>query len=525
VSDETSFGEPVHPQANSPAPRGPAPDEPGQIINFRAIYNWLRFGLNAGVRRKKVLFGVTAVTVTLAFLVLQFVPRKYEIQCRVLTKRSQVLSTRMDGQDAPDPTRSAGETILATENLVSLVEQTDLVHQWQKRRTGAQKLKDRITGLWSTPPTDAELKKSLADYLKTKMQVWSSEGTITMTLYWPDGEMGYRLMDAAQRSFLETRHVQEVSTFGEQVSILEGHSAGLAQAVDVAVQKLQALREKKKQERLGPAQKDGKPELATRPKPAEAATAAMTAAFPQEMAVASKERERRLAELPALIEARQQLVDDLDGERRRRIVELETKLEKERGVLTDAHPEVVDLREAISVAATPSPQAAQVRQEIKDLKAEQTRLLGGAANGAGKGGSDYRPRRPSALALGAALSREEESSPEVEFAREELNFAIEKYQDNQDAIRRTRIELDTSAAAFKYRYTVVTPPERPRGPISPKAPLILIGALIAGLGIGLLAAFGLELREGLLRQAWQVEHLLDIPVLGEVELQLAGKDS
>ncbi len=523
----------MHP-VNPPNPQAPAPDEPGQIVNFRAVFNWVRFIVQAGLRRKKVVFFITATMVGLALVALQFIPRKYDVQCKVLAKRSEILSTRSDGQNAADPTRTAADIILSTENLASLVDQTDLVQQRKERRTPAQKLKDSIFGLWSTPASDADMKKGMVEYLRSRLQVWSSDGTITIAVTWPDGDLAYRLVDAAQRSFLESRHVQEVTTFGEQVAILEGHAATLVRDVDAAVQKVQVLREKKKNELEGTSKKDSKDSKDSKSERRTASSEPRANAAAPAAPAPSPERDRRLAELPALIEAKQRLVDDLDGERRRRLVDLEAKLEKQRGVLTDAHPEVADLKEAIAVASTPSPQAARVREEIDALKAEQSRLLGdaapaaasgtapgtarGTASGAPRRVSQYEPPRPRPQAYGEAARREQEDDPEIEFARSELDFAISKYQGVQDAVRQTRLELETAQAAFKYRYKIVTPPERPRGPTSPKPLLILIGALIAGLGVGWVAAFGLEAREGMLRQSWHVEHLLDIPVLGEIQL-------
>jgi capsular polysaccharide biosynthesis protein len=515
---------------NPPNPQAPAPDEPGQIVNFRAVFNWVRFIGQAGVRRKKIVFFITATMVGLALVALQFIPRKYDVNCKVLAKRSEILSTRSDGQNAADPTRTAADMILSTENLASLVDQTDLVRQRKERRTPAQKLKDSIFGLWSTPASDADMKKGMVEYLRSRLQVWSSDGTITIAVTWPDGDLAYRLVDAAQRSFLESRHVQEVTTFGEQVAILEGHAATLVRDVDAAVQKVQVLREKKKNELEGPSKKDSKDSKEAKSERRTASSEPRANAAAPAAPAPSPERDRRLAELPALIEAKQRLVDDLDGERRRRLVDLEAKLEKQRGVLTDAHPEVADVKEAIAVASTPSPQAARVRDEIDALKAEQSRLLGdntpsapgGAPSGSGAprraSVSEYHPPRPRPQAYGEAARREQEDDPEIEFARSELDFAIAKYQGVQDAVRATRLELETAQAAFKYRYKIITPPERPRGPTSPKPLLILIGALIAGLGVGWVAAFGLEAREGMLRQSWHVEHLLDIPVLGEIQL-------
>ena len=48
-------------------------------------------------------------------------------------------------------------------------------------------------------------------------------------------------MDAAQQNFLETRHVLEVSTIAEQISILEGHAARVKKDLEAQVADLQRL--------------------------------------------------------------------------------------------------------------------------------------------------------------------------------------------------------------------------------------------------------------------------------------------
>jgi capsular polysaccharide biosynthesis protein len=80
------------------------------------------------------------------------------------------------------------------------------------------------------------------------------------------------------------------------------------------------------------------------------------------------------------------------------------------------------------------------------------------------------------------------------------------------------MDLETAQAAFKYRYVLVIPPERPRGPIWPKKELILAAALFCGLVIGVFGAIAVELREDILSERWQIEQLLELPVLGEVTL-------
>src|SRR6266446_2201699 len=77
------------------------------------------------------------------------------------------------------------------------------------------------------------------------------------------------------------------------------------------------------------------------------------------------------------------------------------------------------------------------------------------------------------------LATDEDSS--VEYARAQLQYAAQQYAAMRGRIDAARIDLDTARAAFKYRYSVVTPPQMPRGPIKPKTPLVMFAAVIAGL--------------------------------------------
>jgi len=81
----------------------------------------------------------------------------------------------------------------------------------------------------------------------------------------------------------------------------------------------------------------------------------------------------------------------------------------------------------------------------------------------------------------------------------------------RERIDSARIDLDTARAAFKYRYSVVIPPQVPRGPIKPKTPLVMAGAVIAGLVLALFATTFADFRAGVVLKHWQLEDLLGRP--------------
>jgi hypothetical protein len=388
-------------------------------------------------------------------------------------------------------------------------------------------LKDLLTSPFQKSMTEAERVDGFVKYLQKQLKVFTDDGagTVTIEIFWPDPQMAYRLVDAAKRGFLEARHVQETSTIAEQASILEGHAAELTHDIDLAVADIQALRSKKSLD------KDRAPSA---PKPAEAdsPTPRAVARVPAPAVEAPKPVDesvlRRRSELSVMIEAKRRAVTELEEFRRKRIADLQGELESRRASYTEVHPAVVDLQHALQAASKESPQVAKLKGDLRQLEGEFASLGGNKVADAevptpraGSGGTWTSTGAARHKLSGDVIRIEqgsaEERDPEIEYARSKLKFSITAYQQLEEQIQRARIDLDTAEAAFKYRYTVVAPPEVPRGPISPKVPLVLIAAAIVGLLVGLLGAVALDLRRGIFQESWQVEQFLTLPVLGSVE--------
>ncbi len=509
-----------------PHDNAPEDGDAGSVINYRALRNWVVFAARSVGRHRRLVLGAAAATLLLSLIAVLVLPKQYHVSTTLLAQKNFVLALPGEEHNGRSPTSAAVETILRRDNLEAIVRETNLVEEFSQRRAPILKLKDLLTSPFRKSMTEAERVDGFVKYLQKQLKVFTDDGTgtVTIEIFWPDPQMAYRLVDAAKRGFLEARHVQETSTIAEQASILEGHAAELTHDIDLAVADIQALRSKKRLD------KDSPP-APSKPQEGEAPPRRAIARAPAPLAQAPAPVDegvlRRRSELSVMIEAKRRAVTELEEFRRKRIAELQSELESRRASYTEVHPAIVDLKHAIQAASKESPQVSKLRGDLKQLEGEFASLGGGKAEPdvptprVGSGGTWTSTGAARHKLSGDVIRIEqgsaEERDPEIEYARSKLKFSITAYQALEEKIQRARIDLDTAEAAFKYRYTVVAPPEVPRGPISPKVPLVLIAAAVCGLLVGLLGALALDLRRGIFQESWQVEQFLTLPVLGSVE--------
>jgi capsular polysaccharide biosynthesis protein len=105
------------------------------------------------------------------------------------------------------------------------------------------------------------------------------------------------------------------------------------------------------------------------------------------------------------------------------------------------------------------------------------------------------------------------------YARGQLRDAMDKYSALRTQIESAEIDLETAKAAFKYRYSVVTPAHLPRKPVKPNAPLVILVGVVASILCALLSSVLIDVLAGKVLERWQMESLLDGPVMGEVAMR------
>jgi len=462
-----------------------------ELVDFEQVKNWVRFVLHAVRRRKFLALSIAVLTMGATVGILSVMPRTYRIEAQLLAQRNSVMSalgnpTRKIPFEADSPTRAAAETVLRRDNLLSLMKQTDLLDHWYANRTWLFRLKDRLMELIANP-TEEEKTVAMVEFLESRLTVKAVEPTVTITLEWPDAQLGYRLVDSALQNFLEQRHSTEVSTIAETISILESHAANLKEAIDAEMEDVKHLPDP-----TAPAATPGTPP-------------------PPRRDVVAEANKAELGEVKVMLDAKRRAINELDDFRRRRLLDLQTQLAQQRTIYADAHPAIVTLLQSIRTLEEPSPQLLALKKEEHELQAEYDRLSVRRSEVAGVV-AKARPRESPAARPGEKRLDDLSS----EYARTRLRFAMEKYDVLLERIEAAGIELDTARAAFKYRYSVIRPPTFPRRPEKPKVPLVLAAGLILALGLGTVAAALADLWSGKVLELWQVERGLGMPVLGDV---------
>lgn len=480
-----------------------ADDSDETPFDSRTAKNYLQYA-RGSIRRRRVLASSAFLLVLLGALAALFaLPKSYHVEAKLLAHTNAGLSVRGDSTGTDAPTKAAAEMVLRHDNLVAMVEATDLIEHYAGHMAPAQRVRAFFAAMLRPDRTRQDEIEDMVELLAKQFHVWSNDGTVTIAIDWPDARMAYRLVDYAQESFLEARHVHEVASTAESVGILRGHAAAMRRDVDTAVEALQRVA--------------GGLAGAARGQGVHSEHAVASTRSPPSL---SAERQAELTKLRATIEAKRRAADDLEDVRRHRLTELRARLLEQRAVYTENHPTIIDLEQTIAFMSKDSPQAASLRKEAAALSAQLD----------GKGFTDTdRGSSPAALPDVPALppqlpadvlsferSSPEDRDPAMVYARGQLRDAMEKYAAFRSQIQTAQIDLETAEAAFKYRYAVVTPAQVPKRPAKPSALWVVLGAMAAGVFVGLLAAVLADVQSGRVFERWQLELVLGKPVLGVV---------
>jgi hypothetical protein len=469
-------------------PTSPPPGVPDDIplLDVEQLRDVVGFCLRAIWRRRGLAIGVFLLISCVVIAAVVFMPRTYFTQVRILAQQDLVMPAlgnprRAVPTQSDAPTKLATEAVMQRESLVAIMNQTHLLQEWYERRLPILKAKDWVMEQLSGPLSQDDKIEALIGVLKTHMWVKSGDGTVTIGILWPDPEMAYRIVSAAQQNFLEQRHTSEVSVIGESIAILESHATEVRATIDSAVNDLRALQPAK-----SAARSSRRPVVATAPKV-----------------------DQEAARLQSLLTTKRQAIADLEDFRDRRIAQLQTQLAEEKATYGSAHPALASTQEAIDALSVDSPQLAALRREEGTLIAQLAKK--GIAPDA------VAPSKPLSPVIIPMVQANDSLNAEESYARSRLRIAVNAYEDLLDRLEGAHIELETARRAFKYKYRVLDPVQIPKKPIRPRVLLVVAGGLIFAVALAIGTAILADAASGRVIEAWQVDRLLGLPVLAEVE--------
>jgi len=474
-----------------------APGDAGDaLLDLRHARHLLGFVARSARRHRGLAIAVLAIVSAATGLAFAVMPRTYHTQTKILAQRNFMMPAlgnprRTVPLESDAPTRLATEAVMRRENLVAIVKQTNLLDEWRATRAPALRLKDWVVSLVAGPPSDEDQLDALIGTLEKRMYVVADEGTVVIGIHWPDANGAFRIVESAQRNFLEGRHASEVATIGESIGILEGHAATVHETIERSYADLR------------------------RQAPAPAAAPARAPAPPVRSAAAAAD----VASLRATLSAKRLAIADLEGYQRRRLAELQTLFTEQKNTYGPAYPALANTRRSIEELSTPSPQLAELRRDERELTL-QLRRRGADANdaaaaAAASGGMDPLLAR-AAIASFERVANDSTRAERESYIRTRLKIAENEYEDLLQRLEAARIELETARAAFKYRYGVVSPAQVPKKPVQPKPALFLAGGLVLGALLALFVAVAVDVGGGRVLEPWQVERALGLRVLAEV---------
>jgi uncharacterized protein involved in exopolysaccharide biosynthesis len=441
--------------------------------------HWVQFVVSAALRRK--LLVAALLLGGFASLAAYYSTKTplYRVTTTLLAQRQQSVPSIVRASLPNDaPTRSAYELIHRRENLVSLLKQADLYKLPDPKATssGGSWLRSALARLGSDPTPPEDPLNAVVLRLKKSLYVETGEGTVSITVDWPDAQQAYQLVAAALQNFLEARQLQEITAIDDAITLLQGRVSILRDELDTAIGR-------------------------SLPRTVQSAEGNPPPSGPDSSSRTARPPSDALALLKATLDAKERAIRDVDDFRRRRLLDLQSQLDEKRGVYSEAHPNVVALRTEVEALSRESPQIAALQEEVNTLRAEYDERSG------------IESRQSTTPSRSDRRSRQVVVAPGAE--TEQVRDARFRYQQMLERVNAAQLDLDSARAAFKYRYTVVWPAEVPRKPVSPN-PLVTFG--IGGLMVLILAptvAAWIEHRQGKVLTRSQVETGLGLPVLAE----------
>jgi len=464
-------------------------------------------------RRHPLLAIVVFVTVASLGLALAAVtPNTYRASVKLQVQRSLAIraltstNEKLQQIEWESPTKDVQGMILRRDNLVALAKEANLVERFYQTRPASLRFKDKIMAYLSSPPSDDDKLKGMVYTLESRLTAEAPDDTtVIISVDWTNPAIAYELVTLVQKNFEEARYDSDVAVIKDSVAVLEEHAKAESAHVDaeiVAYQKTVA-------ERVPASRTPGAAARA----PGFSGVRSAPGAGPAEVADldAAKALEAKRMEISALEAAHQQAITTV----RQQLVQAQL-------TLTPLHPTVMALQKQLDALSQPPPELAAAQADERALMAQIAPPRPAVAAPAAAVAA---PPRHVSEEIGDAAAPEPPSAPRgdpnldgpLRLAESKLTAAIHSYEDSIARIDSTRAELDIARAAYKHRYTVVTPAELPERPKRRMSMMIGVGSLVGAVVLALLLSALADFAKGTIVEPWQVPRALKVEVLCELD--------
>ena len=455
------------------------------LFDLALVGHWILFALRAPLRHRWVA-AISFLTILSAAVggILLF-PKRYEVTTTLLAGSPLSGALGAEREDQRDsPTRAARELVLQRDNLYALAREIHFAERYLAERPPLIRAVHAVVDLFSRKERDAAtVTDGLVETLEERLWISvNTEDTVTITFRWWNTQIAFDMVNAAARSFLEMRHAAEIKTVSESISILEEHKGRLEKQIDERLDAIDARDARARAEA-----KDRKVPAVVAPK-----------------AVVREDPE--VARLQSRLLASRRAAADLETARQQRVLELQAELLRQQSIYAADHPTIAATKRMMEALQRPSAQLNELNAEVRQLEAAVLEQ-----NGAGRKVSNTVARTDTS----AAASFLFELDPREEFERGQIRHLRSQLEDINNRIVSASVRMETAEAAFKHRYSVVTPPRIPKGPVKPYTMLFGISGFLGGLLFAILASVLTDLRRGKVVERWQLERHFSLLVLGE----------
>jgi uncharacterized protein involved in exopolysaccharide biosynthesis len=396
-------------------------------------------------------------------------PRMYSAETRLLVRTNPVMPALAHPKRAvpvmENLTQSAGELVHNRQSIVTMIERFDLLARWDRDRPPALRLKDWVMASISGPVNDEARMEALIEVVARRVTVTVEDQTIRVRAAWTDPKTTLDLANGALDAFLAGRRRIDVDAIAETYTILE--QSAEAMRVDL-------------EQRVSAAELAARVASSVRPS-APVVDRAVPAVRPDPLA----------APRTRVLDARARVTTLAEQHAAQRRT-LEASLADLLTRATDRHPDVVTLRRQVAASAE-EPEALRTAR-VEASEAWRAFVAGGGSEIDLAGPAVVVPVAAVRSDAGVNVTRILEEDGATLYSRSLLKSSIAAYQDLLERLGNTRLELETAKAAFDFKYTVIVPARLPKKADSPNGLVLMVAAMVAGVGLGVSRAIFLSWR-------------------------------